>query len=58
MRSGLKEFSAFQIEVGHSSPVCSASSKDEHSLGEGKKVDEPLDQLRRIQEMEHSKAVM
>lgn len=36
----------FQIEVAHLSPVCSASSKDEHSVSEEKNVDEPLEQLR------------
>ena len=40
----------FQIEVTHSWPVCSASSKDEHSSGEAKNVDESLVQLRRIQD--------
>lgn len=40
----------FQMKVVHLSPVCSASSKDEHSSGEEKKVDETLVQLRRIQD--------
>ena len=51
MRSGLKECSCnLSIEVAHSWPVCSASSKDEHSSGEEKNVDESLAQLRRIQD--------
>jgi len=36
----------FQFEVAYSSPVCSASSKEEHSLCEEKNHDDPLVHLR------------
>lgn len=46
MRSGLKEFSCtLSNQSGPFITGCSASSKDERSLGEEIKVDEPLVQL-------------